>query len=221
MLENIKAVIFDLDGTLVDSMWVWEQIDLEFLTGRGLSMPQNFKYEVEGISFRQTADYFIRRFALDDTPEELMRIWNEMAYEKYCREVPLKPGVREFLASLKKKGIFTAIGTSNSYELTRACLESHRILEDVDYILTSDEVPNGKPAPDIYLKIAEHFQVSPDACIVFEDIPNGMLAASRAGMKVCGVEDSFSMDMTDRKKELSDYYITSYEELLDGRYEEL
>lgn len=221
MLENIRAVIFDLDGTLVDSMWMWESIDIEFLTARGLEMPENLKYEIEGISFAQTADYFIKRFGLKDTPQELMKIWNGMAYEKYCKEVPLKPGAKQFLDLLKEKGIRVGIGTSNSYELTGACLKAHDILEDIDYILTSDEVPNGKPAPDIYLMVAEHFGVAPEHCMVFEDIPNGMRAAISAGMKVCGVEDEFSTEQNPLKKELSDYYITSYEEILNGTYEDL
>ena len=204
MLENIRAVIFDLDGTLVDSMWMWESIDIEFLTARGLEMPENLKYEIEGISFAQTADYFIKRFNLKDTPQELM-----------------KPGAKQFLDLLKEKGIRVGIGTSNSYELTRACLKAHDILEDIDYILTSDEVPNGKPAPDIYLMVAEHFGVAPEHCMVFEDIPNGMRAAISAGMKVCGVEDEFSTEQNPLKKELSDYYITSYEEILNGTYEDL
>lgn len=220
MLEGIEAVLFDLDGTLVDSMWMWERIDFEFLTARGLDMPENLKYEIEGISFAQTADYFIKRFNLLDTPEELMKIWNDMAYDKYCKEVPLKPGAKEFLDDLKARGIKTAIGTSNSYELTKACLRAHGILEDIDYILTSDEVPNGKPEPDIFLMCAEHFDIKPENCIVFEDIPNGMIAAIRAGMKVCGVEDEFSLEMTERKKELSDYYITSYEQIKNGSYED-
>lgn len=221
MLEHIEAVLFDLDGTLVDSMWMWEQIDLEFLSARKIDMPKNLKYEIEGISFAQTADYFIERFDLTESREELMKIWNGMAYEKYCKEVPLKPGAKRFLDYLKSQGIKIGIGTSNSYDLTRACLKAHGILEDIDYILTSDEVPRGKPEPDIYLMGAEHFGVEPAHCMVFEDIPNGMIAAIQAGMKVCGVADEFSKEQTKRKKELSDYYITSYEQIFDGSYEDL
>ena len=181
MLENIRAVIFDLDGTLVDSMWMWESIAIEFLTARGLEMPENLKYEIEGISFAQTADYFIKRFNLKDTPQELMKIWNGMAYEKYCKEVPLKPGAKQFLDLLKEKGIRVGIGTSNSYELTRACLKAHDILEDINYILTSDEVPNGKPAPDIYLCACREMGSEPGETLALEDSPYGIQSAYRAG----------------------------------------
>ena len=95
------------------------------------------------------------------------------------------------------------------------------MLEDIEYSLTSDEVPNGKPAPNIYLMVAEHFNVAPEHCMVFEDIPNGMRTAISASMKVCGVEDEFSTEQNPLKKELSDYYITSYEEILNGTYEDL
>lgn len=221
MLEQIKAVIFDLDGTLVDSMWMWEEIDIEFLSARDISMPPTLKYDIEGISFAQTAEYFARTFALEETPEELMEIWNQMAYDKYCHEVPLKPGAKEFLDYLKEQGIKVGIGTSNSHQLTKAALEAHGIMEDIDCILTSNEVPNGKPEPDIYLKTAERLGVQPQECMVFEDIPNGMLAAKAAGMKVCAVEDEFSVELRERKRALADYYITSFAEITEGTYEEL
>ena len=221
MLEQIKAVIFDLDGTLVDSMWMWEEIDIEFLSARDIPMPPTLKYYIEGISFAQTAEYFARTFALEETPEELMEIWNQMAYDKYCHEVPLKPGAKEFLDYLKEQGIKVGIGTSNSHQLTKAALEAHGIMEDIDCLLTSNEVPNGKPEPDIYLKTAERLGVQPQECLVFEDIPNGMLAAKAAGMKVCAVEDEFSVELRERKRALADYYITSFAEITEGTYEEL
>lgn len=221
MLEQKKAVIFDLDGTLVDSMWMWRDIDIEFLSARGISMPETLQSEIEGISFSETAEYFKKRFSLSESTEQLMQIWNEMAHDKYCYEIPLKPGAKLFLDFLKERGIKIGIGTSNSYELTTAALKAHGLSEEIDCIMTAREVPNGKPKPDIYLKTAETLGVFPKECLVFEDIPNGILAAKAAGMEVCAVEDLFSQDMLEKKRELADYYISSYEQVIHNTYEDL
>ena len=97
MLENIKAVIFDLDGTLVDSMWMWKSIDVEYLGKKGIAVPadiQAFQEELEGMGFTETAVFFKNRFQIEDSLEEIKKTWIDMAEEKYCNEVPLKPGVR-------------------------------------------------------------------------------------------------------------------------------
>lgn len=106
MLENVKAVIFDLDGTLVDSMWMWKAIDIEYLTKKGTAIPEDieaFQDELEGKGFTETAVFFKERFQIEDSLEEIKRTWILMAEDKYCREVPLKPGVLEFLEELKKE----------------------------------------------------------------------------------------------------------------------
>lgn len=106
MLENINAVLFDLDGTLVDSMWMWKAVDEEFLAMKGLDMPENleeFQQELEGMGFTETAAYFKERFALPDSLETIKSTWVAMAEHKYCHEIPLKKGVREFLGYLKEK----------------------------------------------------------------------------------------------------------------------
>ena len=97
MLEGIKAVIFDLDGTLVDSMWMWRNIDMEFLAERNLPYEEDLQDKIEGMSFTETARYFLEYFKLTETVEELKQIWNEMAIEKYRHEVPLKEGAEEIL----------------------------------------------------------------------------------------------------------------------------
>jgi len=94
-----------------------------------------------------------------------------------------------------------------------AVVESLNISGYMDEIHTSCEVEKGKPAPDIYLLVAEYLGVKPEECLVFEDIPEGLLSGKRAGMKVCAVEDEFSASMTEEKKELADYYITHYDEV--------
>ena len=105
MLANTKAVIFDLDGTLVDSMWMWKAIDQEYLGRFQISLPDNLQSEIEGMSFSETAHYFKERFQIPDSIEKIKKDWNEMAWEKYKNQVPLKKGVREFLELLKEKQI--------------------------------------------------------------------------------------------------------------------
>lgn len=221
MLENKKAVIFDLDGTLVDSMWMWKQIDIDFLTKKGLPYPENLESEIEGMSFGETAEYFAKTFPLEETVEELQIIWNDMARENYEKKVPLKPRVKEFLIYLKEQKIKTGIATSNSRDLLEAVSKTHDLFSYIDVFLTSDEVKKGKPAPDVFLKVAEKLGTEPKECLVFEDIPNGILAAKRAGMEVCAVEDAYSMDLAANKKKLADYYIKDYNEVLNQTYEDV
>ena len=216
MMMNKKAVIFDLDGTLVDSMWMWKSIDIEFLARYGYELPADLQREIEGMSFSETAVYFKQRFSLPMTINEIKQIWTEMSIDKYRREVPLKPGAREFLHLLKEGGIKAGIATSNGREMVDAVIDSLKIGPYFQVVTTACEVAAGKPAPDIYLKVAESLCVPPASCMVFEDIPAGILAGKRAGMTVCAVEDEFSKDLKEEKCSLADYFINDYYELLNG-----
>ena len=222
MLGNKKAVIFDLDGTLVDSMWVWKEIDVRFLGRYGLEVPQGLNDELEGYSFHETAMYFKRRFKeIPLTVEEIMQTWNHMASDIYIHEIKLKEGVKEFISYLKERDIKLAIATSNSRKLAKDCLRSKGILEAFDYICTSDEVPKGKPEPDVYLQAAKMINTKPEQSLVFEDIPYGLLAGKRAGMEVCAVKDPYSERVVLEKRKIADYYIDTYYDILNGTYETL
>ncbi|MBE5961327.1 MAG: HAD family phosphatase [Lachnospiraceae bacterium] len=213
MLKDKKAVIFDLDGTLVDSMWMWKQIDIEFLNRYNIEIPDDLQRAIEGMSFSETAGYFKERFEIPEDVETIKSIWNEMAYLKYKNEVPLKEGVLSFLQMLKKNGIKTGIATSNSRHLVQTVVESLGVEEYFDAIHTSCEVAKGKPAPDIYLYVADKLEVAPEHCLVFEDIPQGIMAGKNAGMQVCAVQDEFSRDIEEEKRSLADYFIESYLEI--------
>lgn len=213
-MGEIGAVLFDLDGTLIDSMWIWEQIDDEFLGAYGLPVPEDLHDEIEGMSFSETAVYFKDRFHLPLSLEKIKRIWNDMAMDKYLHVVSLKPGVQEFLEWLKIREIPAGIATSNSRELVDGVLKARGLEGYFSSVATGCEVNAGKPAPDIYLHVAGTLHVPPAACMVFEDIPAGIRAGKSAGMTVTAVEDDFSAAIREEKKRLADYYIADYRELM-------
>ena len=210
MIKNIKACIFDLDGTLVDSMWMWPEIDKEYLGRFGIEYDDNLKNEIDGISFHETAVYFKNKFGISDSIEKICKDWEDMAYDKYKYEVKEKRGCQKFLEQLKSKGIKMGIATSNN----RSMVDVVGMKNFFEVITTSDEVKKGKPAPDVYLTTAKLLNVEPKHCLVFEDVVAGIIAGKSAGMKVCAVEDDFTREVRQRKKELSDYYIDDYSELL-------
>lgn len=213
MLENIDAVIFDLDGSLVDSMWMWRQIDIEYLGKFGIALPEDLQASIEGMSFSETADYFKRRFHLPDSVQQIKADWNAMAWDKYSNEVPLKKGVDVFLEICKEKGILLGIATSNSRELVQNIVSVHGLDDYFSCIMTGCDVAKGKPAPDIYLAVAKELHTAPERCLVFEDIIPGILAGKAAGMKVCAVEDAYSITQKEDKISAADYYIEDFTDL--------
>ena len=210
MMHEKHAVIFDLDGSLVDSMWIWKDIDVEYLGRFGIPLPENLQAQIEGMSFSETAIYFKERFALSDSLEQIKEDWNRMAWNKYMNEVPLKPGVHEFLTGCKQRGIKLGIATSNSRELVENVARAHNLHDYFSCIMTSCDVNKGKPAPDIYLAVAEKLCVNPENCLVFEDIIPGIMAGKNAGMEVCAVDDYYSRHVKEEKKALADYYLEDF-----------
>ncbi len=215
MLKNIKAVIFDMDGSLVDSMWIWKQIDIDYLGRFGHKLPETLQSEIEGMSFLETAIYMKKRFNIPQEIEEMIADWNHMAWDKYENEVFLKPGVAEFLKECQKRGIKLGIASSNSRELVENVIRSRGLQDVFGYIMTGSDNVKGKPAPDIYLRAAEGLGVKPEFCLVFEDIVQGILAGKSAGMRVCAVEDLYSVHQREEKRKLADYYIEDYYGLFD------
>lgn len=210
MLQNIDAVIFDLDGSLVDSMWIWRAIDIEYLGRFDIPLPEGLQSQIEGMSFSETAVYFKETFGIPDSLEKIKADWNRMAWDKYTNEVPLKPGIPDFLEGCRENGIRLGIATSNSRELAENIAEVHRLKKYFSCIMTGCDVARGKPAPDIYLAVAERLNAKPARCLVFEDIIPGIQAGLNAGMRVCAVEDAYSLHDRENKQSLADYYIENY-----------
>lgn len=214
MLQDIKAVIFDLDGSLVDSMWMWRAIDIEYLGRFGIPLPEELQSRIEGMSFSETAVYFKEHFPIPDSIDQIKEDWNCMAWDKYANEVPLKPGIPEFLERCREEGIKLGIATSNSRQLVENIAKVHNLRDYFSCIMTGCDVAHGKPSPDIYLAVAEGLDRPPSQCLVFEDIIPGIQAGKAAGMRVCAVEDAYSVNDRERKKALADYYISDYYAIL-------
>lgn len=213
MFDNIEAVIFDLDGTLIDSMWIWDEIDINYLKSKGTERPKDLAEKINHLSFHQVAEYFKKTFAISDTIEEILQDFHNLAYEQYLNNTKLKPGAKNFLDALKRNGIKIALATSNSSELLEVALNSNGISEYFDVITTTNEVHRGKNFPDVYLLTATRLEVAPEKCIVFEDIPAAVEGSKAAGMKVVAIHDEHSKSHKETLLSLADMYIEDFHQL--------
>lgn len=216
---DYDAVIFDLDGTLADSMGHWAEIDRIYLERFGIEAPENLSQVLGGRGIGEVADYFKEVFGIPDSKEQMLRDWEELSIERYANDTALKPGVLPFLAELKRRRIKMAIATSNARPMVDAVLEAHGIDRYFDVIVSGTDVEKGKPHPEIYLKAAAKSGVIPERCAVFEDLPEGIQAGLSAGMRVYAVEDEFSASYREEKAQLAFAMIKDYRELWQTKEE--
>lgn len=213
-LKNIEGAVFDLDGTLLDSSWVWEKVDEKFLGDRGFQVPDDYVDEISPLGAERAAVYTIERFGLNEDKDDIVREWIEMAKKEYATEVVCKPYAKEFLEEIHKLNIKMAVATSSDRELFMKTLEREGILKYFQKIVTVDEVERGKGYPDIYEEAARRIKVNLHKCLVFEDILAGVTGASLGEFNVVAVFDEKSKHNWEKIKSISKYSINDYKELL-------
>ena len=213
-MRDFRGMIFDLDGTLLDSMGVWSQIDVDFLAKRGLALPEDYQRIVTPMGARQAADYTIERFHLPDTPEMLMEEWLDMAHEEYSKRIPLKPFAFEYVGKLYREGKKLAIATSSDRYLVLPALERTGLLPMMNTVVTTAQVKRGKGFPDIYEKAASDLGLSAGECAVFEDIPEGIRGAKAGGFFAVGGYEEQNRENYEQIRRGADLYIHSFQELL-------
>lgn len=213
-MDKIKGAIFDLDGTLLNSLWVWEEIDARFLGARGFDVPPDYSQAIAVMNSRQAAEYTVKRFNLNESPDELMAEWREMSREIYASEIKLKPLATEFLLALKERGIKLGVATSSEKELYMPALMANGVEKLFDVIMDTSTTED-KSSPDIYIKVAKNMGLTPNECVVFEDIPAALISAKSGGFKTVALYDKHSEHATDILKSTADYYAIGYKELME------
>ena len=177
------AAIFDLDGTLLDSMYVWHHIDDVFFARRGMKTPPDYGRALAGLSYRESAEYTKTRFGFTQPWEEIVQEWTDLAHEEYALHVPLKKGAREYLQFLKAAGVKLAVATALPEYLYRPCLEHLGVLGMFEALCSTDETGGrGKKNGEVFLLAASRLGIKPESCAVFEDTLEGLRGAKATGM---------------------------------------
>lgn len=190
----MKAVVFDMDGLMFNTEDVYTDVGTELLRRRGHVFTAELKNAMMGIPAKQSFEVMISRFNLVETWEELVVESNRLFIEMLPGRIAVMPGLLELLDALERAEIPKAIATSSVPELVAPCLETFDLPKRFQFILTADDVVNGKPNPEIYLKAAKRFGVSPSEMMVFEDSHNGCLAAAAAGAFAVAVPGEHSQE---------------------------
>lgn len=212
MPSPFYAVIFDLDGVLADSEPWWNQIDAKLLAEHGVSYRGEYHRNVLGVSYRLAVEFYKNAFHISASVEELMRRRGEIATDFFANRVGLFPSAKTTLEQLREMKLHLAVATSSVSASARPFLDRTGIRSLFSVVVTGDEVQQGKPHPDIYLRTAKKLGISPEACLVVEDALAGIAAGKAANMRVAAIPDTRFVDPREYEKE-ANYVLGSLSEI--------
>ena len=188
-IENIKLFLFDLDGTILDSLEIWNDIDLLFFKNHNLIMGEDYHIAIAPLTLEETATYTKNTYKLDIDEEQIMKEWSDLAIKEYAENVNLKKGVKEFLDYLKNKNVHLAIATSCNEEMFKPCLERYGIVPYFEHFYTSQNLKINKSNTNFFKEILNEYKIEPDQILFFEDSLASMKCAKSLGFNVVAVMD--------------------------------
>ena len=208
---NKNYVIFDMDGTLVDSMGYWKQLAKEYLLSKGITqVSEEILEAIKPMTMTESAELFIEQFSFEGTAEGIALEINTMMDEHYRRDIPLKFGVREYLEQLHKNGVKMCVASATAESLMEACLKRLGVREFFDFLLSCETVGAGKQKPDVYFEAVRRMGASPNECAVFEDALYAGATAKKAGFYVVAVFDENAEEHWEELTELADEAIKNW-----------
>ena len=217
--QRIRAALFDVDGTLTDSMYIWENAGEALLHRHNIAPPPGLKKELDALTLRQTAEYFNQRFRLHETAEETMDEICGMVEEEYFYKVPEKPHVEDALRWLEERGVVLGIVTaSERYHVEAACRRLG-IWKYFRKLFTCTEMGLTKHTPEIFERAAGELGAAPGETVVFEDAYHAVKTAAEAGFWTVAVDDTYNKQYTAELRETADWVLTNYrqvEKFLEG-----
>ena len=205
----LKGAIFDFDGTLVDSMFIWDTIGEDYLRTLGKEPHEDLKETFMTLTLDEAAEYYRTHYGVTLSVKEIVDGVNAMVEGIYRTKVTLKPGVAEYLAWLRVNGVRMCIATVTDRYLVEETLERLGILHYFSEIFTCAEVGYGKDKPIIYRKALEHLDTAKNETYIFEDSLFALKTAKADGFTAVGVYDRHETSQ-DNLKSLADYYIRDF-----------
>jgi HAD superfamily hydrolase (TIGR01509 family) len=180
----IHAVVFDMDGVLIDSEHVWDEVREQLARDRSGTYGPEAQRAMMGMSAPEWSAYMRDVVGIAAAPEEINAEVVRRMHDRYREGLPVVPGAVDAVRRLEHAGLRLAVASSSNRELIDAVLDALTLTASFDAVVSSEEVPRGKPAPDVYLEATRRLGLAPRACVAVEDSTNGILAADAAGLAV-------------------------------------
>ena len=213
MLDTMKAAIFDMDGTLIDSMPAWRRLNAEFARSHGITPTPKQEEEMYSMSGTMVVSYYREEFGLETDFAALCESACRAMEAVYDAGVPLKPGAAAYLKRLKARGVKCVLATATPARQALTALNRMHLTEDLDFIFSTDMIGTGKSDPKFFDLLCERIGEKKEDCVMFEDALYAMKGAKAAGLGVVGITDSTNTHDIPRIRETCDLLIDSYDEL--------
>ena len=212
-IKNIKGAIFDLDGTILDSMFIWSEIGYKFLEMKNIQVPEGSDEQFTTMSLMEAAEFYIKHFDNTATIEGIVADINSLVEDFYFNEVIKKDGVEEFLEFLKNRGVKMCVATATDKYMVEKALERNGLLHYFSEIYTCNGVGAGKNTSVIYDVALEHLGTAKEDTFVFEDALYAIETANKSGYNLVGIKDVSEKADPETIKAFCNYFIENYKEV--------